>query len=61
MLGKNDRVAQKNQLCFHRHNSTNTEPNDLIETRQKSEEPQPSGNIKYVSIHEGEVFLMLKL
>ena len=37
----------------------NTKQNDLIQTQQ--EWPQLSGDIKYVYIHEGEVFLILKI
>ena len=39
----------------------NTTPNDLIQTRQESAEPQESSDIKYVYIHKGEVFLILKI
>ena len=59
---KNAKVSlfSKNQLCLHRHNSMNTKPNYFIQTQLESE-PQFSGDIKDVYIHEGEVFLILKL
>ena len=39
----------------------NTKPNDFIQRRQESAEPQRSVDIKYVYIHDEEVFLILKL
>ena len=32
----------------------NITPNDIIQTRQESAEPQQSSDIKYVYLHEGE-------
>ena len=39
----------------------NTKPNDFIQTREESAEPQSSFHIKYVYIHDTEIFLILKL
>ena len=39
----------------------NSTPNDLIQTRQDSAEPQQSSDIKYLCIHKEEVFLILKI
>ena len=39
----------------------NTSPNDFIQKRQESAEPQQSSDIKYVHIHKGEIFLILKI
>ena len=39
----------------------NITPNDLIQTQQKSAEPQRSGDIKYAYIHTGEIFLIFKI
>ena len=36
-------------------------PNYLIQTREESAESQLSSDIKYVYIHKGEIFLMLKI
>ena len=49
------------QLCLHLYNSMNYSPNDLIQTRQESAEPRKSSDIKYVYIHKGEIFLILKI
>ena len=39
----------------------NITPNDLLQTRQESAEPQDAGDIKYVYISKEEVFLILKI
>ena len=49
------------QLCLHQHNSINTIPNDSIHTLQNEAEFRLSGGIQYVYIHEGKVFLLLKI
>ena len=39
----------------------NSSPNDFIQTGQESAGFQHSSDIKYVYIHEGEIFLILKI
>ena len=39
----------------------NITPNDSIQTRQESAEPRQSSDVKYVYIHKGEIFLILKI
>ena len=39
----------------------NSSPNDLIQTRLESVEPQLPSDIKYVYIHTEEIFLILKI
>ena len=39
----------------------NITPNDIIQTRQESAEPQQSSDIKYVYIYKEQVFLILKI
>ena len=38
----------------------NIKPNDFIQTRHESAEPQLSGDIKYVYMYVEEVFLIYK-
>ena len=47
--------------ALHHHNSTNTKPNNLIQTWQESAEPQFSGAVNYTYIQEEKVILILKL
>ena len=54
-------IVLKDELCLLRSNSMNTKPKDFIQRRQESAEPQRSIDIKYVYIHEKEVFLIVKL
>ena len=39
----------------------NITPNNLIQTHEESTGPQQSSDIKYVYIHKGEIFLILKI